>query len=522
MSEIPLSRLLTVDCSLDVSVNEYNCLFKFGKKALPLSMPKLRPDLSYRTLFGPSVYFSAITYSTSEVNYNAAIMRWLAPRKDNTYDTMLRDNQAQFLLSPIILELSLILKTRVTGAFIHDYSFHDDIRVNAYASHPRQRDRIQAYNDLENDGRLHVDDYMSLRWKEKCVSGKMKPAEYNSLKKKPRLVCDMTTPASLVAGTVVNRIKTVFEQDIVIDDCRLTFVSSPKCAHLKEAFSRLLFPVYKTEFLYYSDDSCIYFVDLQGKFQRANVDISQCDMSHTPATFAFLQFISSGETLVNSLIEKAIGQMQCPLKVGKSIFTPKQPVMYSGSILTTLLNNIANCFIGLSIHNCKDVVLGAERAGFKVTVDPVNVPEDFQFLKHSPTIDAGEVKVFMNLGTLLRTLGTCRGDLPLYKNLRSKSIPSRAEQFMSCVVSGFQHSGNSRFLHNLILRYGLNIPNHSVWYFSKYLDNPDQIPDLAYQSRYGSDGYAELCDWIREAPLSSQYHSPFTELVFEKDYGYSS
>lgn len=43
----------------------------------------------------------------------------------------------------------------------------------------------------------------------------------------------------------------------------------------------------------------------------------------------------------------------------------------------------------------------------------MRVSEDIQFLKHSPTLTTtGSYKACLNLGVLLRLIGTCKGDLP--------------------------------------------------------------------------------------------------------------
>jgi len=120
-----------------------------------------------------------------------------------------------------------------------------------------------------------------------------------------------------------------------------------------------------------------------------------------------------------------VKQCQAPLKLRsvldrKHIVTliPREPKLYSGSVITTATNNIANVSIGMSIADLDEIrpelIEGAaKRAGYLVTgCTPLPFFEKVQFLKHSPVLVGGEFLPILNIGVLLRLSGTCKGDLP--------------------------------------------------------------------------------------------------------------
>lgn len=123
------------------------------------------------------------------------------------------------------------------------------------------------------------------------------------------------------------------------------------------------------------------------------------------------------------------------------------PVLYSGSTLTTFINNLASALIcesiALSDINCiSDIEQAALRVGYKVSIDACNRPCDLQFLKHSP---AG-VTMFplLNVGVLLRASGFCRGDLPGRGDLEK-----RASRQQAMLLNGMYPHVSFPFLHRL-------------------------------------------------------------------------
>jgi hypothetical protein len=129
------------------------------------------------------------------------------------------------------------------------------------------------------------------------------------------------------------------------------------------------------------------------------------------------------------------------------------PTLYSGSTATTVINNLANIFIGYllgeAISKLEDrlysveelasiFTLCVEKSGYIITgLSPDEIcqrPVDLQFLKHSPALSTtGEYRALKNLGVLLRASGSCKGDLPVDRSLTTLQ---RARAFQRGLIHG--------------------------------------------------------------------------------------
>jgi hypothetical protein len=109
--------------------------------------------------------------------------------------------------------------------------------------------------------------------------------------------------------------------------------------------------------------------------------------------------------------------------------------LYSGSTLTTAINNLANLLICLSfseraVFTDTTISEAAADVGYIVTSDICTEIEDLQFLKHSPVLDTeGTYRPILNLGVYLEASGNCNGDLP-----GRGSIRVRAEAFQAGLI----------------------------------------------------------------------------------------
>jgi hypothetical protein len=200
------------------------------------------------------------------------------------------------------------------------------------------------------------------------------------------------------------------------------FCAKPDPDVLADIFKNLLRPRKKYFFVYFSDDSCIS-VKHRGVTTTYNMDIKSCDASHGPAVFDFLLNVvpHTMRDDMKILIE------QCQAKICiRSVEDPKHrvklkpygPMLYSGSTITTIINNFANLMIALSIERQNavtpaEIKHAANLAGYIVTLEECTHYSDIQFLKHSPAYDVnGTMRALLNIGVLLRLSGTCKGGLP--------------------------------------------------------------------------------------------------------------
>jgi hypothetical protein len=209
-------------------------------------------------------------------------------------------------------------------------------------------------------------------------------------------------------------------------------------------FERLIDPPGRFTFVYFSDDSCLAIRTQAGKILRFNVDISSCDASHTKALFD--AYVRIHPERLQADARKLVRQCEQPITVvdlnnkrRKVCLKPLEPRLYSGSTITTAINNLACQLIGLAISeatiNCKeDVVAAAEKAGYIVTCIDCEDWHQLQFLKHSPVYDTtGSLQPLLNIGVLLRLSGTAKGD---FVGCKGESMKTRVDRQQSGLLQG--------------------------------------------------------------------------------------
>lgn len=249
------------------------------------------------------------------------------------------------------------------------------------------------------------------------------------------------------------------------------FISGPKYQLMSAAFDALATCRYDAVdydllMVYFSDDSCVSFRTSSG-IRYINADIASCDASHSGHLFSLMRRLLN-PTGHFELPDELIDQLTLPVVLEyhrasedrrKSVvsdtltFTPKEPVLYSGSVLTTLTNNLA-CILmfceAVAQHtlDANSFVKACGDVGYVVTYDVCEQFSDLQFLKHSPVLAVhltgpytGEKRwsPVLNLGPLFRTLGSkMDGVLPIVRDPISKSMDMAAScrAFTSGVIHG--------------------------------------------------------------------------------------
>lgn len=400
----------------------------FGHEAfLRILRGQVRADGTYVTRFGYNIDHTGMIFENSNHNVSLAMRRLTRARgADLGYHRTLQLRQWRFFTehAHIVDELRSMYAGTMTGfagAVAEAEGHHDD-------PHNKKQLRIQAFDDLIAKG-----DIATETWLNKYVTYKMKKAEWGKFGKEPRTIGDLKVPASLLGFRVTHYLKKAMAgHPYHYRGGTIYFCAKPSYEELKYVFESLRNPPGKFFFVYFSDDSCISIRTKTG-ILRADVDISSCDGSHGPSVFEALSQLADGDA--GATIRRLVKQCEAPLRVhdlaGRSNYVelrPHGPRLYSGSTLTTVINNLANIMIAVSIAEStietpQDICNAAENAGYIVTIDEAEVFEDISFLKHSPCLDVnGEWQPVLNLGVLLRMSGTCKGDLPGRGDIANRAI----------------------------------------------------------------------------------------------------
>jgi len=441
-----------------------------------------KPDGCYKTIFFPCYRHSGVVYQADdnglELAFNFRLGCARMPKDDvigdfssydgeiagSGYHNMHLLNQSQFFDNNVELTEFKIWFEDCVKSWFSDIGDLDE-RLIAYAQkpHPKRVERLRALRAILDSG-----DFFHATFNRK-VTGKVKRAEVAKFLKACRLVNNLTCEGSLLAGFIADQIKQCMAT--VTADNWFQFIKSPNLNDLKTVFERLIDPTDQMYFPFFSDDSCVSIRCVDGVFM-ANVDISSCDGSHTSSVFELLRFVTKGDSRLLRFVDGAIKQCEMPLTLcagGSSEWVklePSSPTLYSGSCLTTLINNFANIAIacaiksrlyaGIRVAECEELVRSAAcAAGYVVTVVCCDTYHDLQFLKHSPCRAlCGTLVPVLNLGVILRSSGNCWGDLPTYKETHGKlSFKERAHLYNVSQVQCYSNSPTYPFIAALRAKY---------------------------------------------------------------------
>lgn len=390
------------------------------------------------------------------------------------------------------------------------------------APHPKRELRQKVRKQIYFLGRDH-----GMRMKR--VRYKCKINELLKKGKNPRGIGDLSCPGSSVAGYAFEWVKEAFSHEYTDNNFTLQFVKTPEKQLLSRVFDKLLHPT-GTHMFYFSDDACLSSVCIDGVF-TANLDISQCDGSHY-FTFDVLKELIMGDARYDEDFHMVFEQCSSDFVVYSTDwkerirFKPDGKILYSGSVLTTSLNNVANSLIGLNINRLlggrrvlkaelrRIIVRAAYEMGFLLKIDECQNHGDIQFLKHSPAIVGDLIVPYKNIGAQLRGFGTCVGDLPGKAKL---GIGQRAANSNNQTVRSWVHDGNTSVFRSFWQRWvGEGRPDDLT-----ELDTV-RIPDseLALRYKLTTSQVEELCELISGAGIGDCVNTEIVDRVFAKDYGY--
>lgn len=361
-------RLNPTDCDIvkKYVFNSEKFCIKKGKKYVDKNLNlKFTPgfekeDNGYKTIFGPSIYHDSVVYKRSNHNLARAMGRLYSVREpdDPFYEAQMSKNQREYesnLLDAICEE---VRERLLHTAMAHNMWF--DLQEYVELPGPKRQLRMQTLEYELSNGT-----YLIGRTMVNIVETKVKSGEYGKFGKVPRMYASLGPASILAAGHIIQYFKDIMAQPIFVSGDRIVkshtgienyfrFIGQPTKELMVEAFSTLYNNTGVT-YIYFSDDSVVSFLK-NGRKVYYNVDIKSCDSSHTEMVFCILMSISMG-TPFEEYIRAAINQCSIasvvtsyvPRSKEFIIFEPLYPVLYSGSTLTTLINNIAQFLLFSSI-----------------------------------------------------------------------------------------------------------------------------------------------------------------------------
>lgn len=489
----------------------------------------------YRSVFGPHFSTNSQMPHCNNDGLRGAVRRLTCVRKPEIvgWHELLRDNQYA------ILERIPLLISNWTTWFRNGLRFITMSKLDSFKERNLWCDKPHPKRLLRQNTRTKVVQHgtVSMNARVKCVDYKCKTKELLPPGKYPRAIGDLTAPGSTALGYYMDWVKEQFELPFHVGRCSCRFIKTPDHNILAEVFRNLIQPT-GLYFCFFSDDSCIS-VQCTDGILTANLDISACDGSNFDPVFNILKDAMSVDSRYSNDIQDAFKQCRsgCVIKeiggTSRIRMKPRGHVLYSGSVLTTSINNMANTLIFLHIVHllrdrvvCKDemrriIVDAGLLAGYELKIDECHTHSDIQFLKHSPALIGDLILPYLNIGVLLRSFGTIPGDLP---GKRKLGLVKRAKMFNSDVIKSWKHAGNTsvrRAFNNKIIDETLNYtPPDTTWKSGNSSQTP--IPDQEICSRYNISLHEldELNETIANSSIGDRVSLRVVDKIMNKDYSY--
>lgn len=387
--------------------------------------------LYYYTQCGPCVSTPNCVYANTVYNMSKALYRQFNSRADPS------TGQASYLFDATLFALQATNAPAYYRLFrrYSSYLFLGDRYVDALTSerlhvndkHPKRRYRIHAFVQMWLAGNLAH--WHRLRGRRGYVQMKLK-MEMAKWGKVGRTIGDLGVEASLVGAWLTKELKhamTTAPLEPPGLDLYLWFCPDSSYASLKRAFDLLWDPPRTYTLVLFSDDASLA-IRLNGSVVWFDIDISSCDKSHGPQLFECLRQMVPA--LYHQDLAVLYQQLRSPCRIvnpsrpsERAMYKPISETLYSGSTLTTLVNNVAVKLIGMSIAEKKvtdemGLQQAARSVGYVVTVTRARCFQSVQFLKHSPCLDTSfSWQPVLNLGVYMRAQGLCLFELPGSKEM---------------------------------------------------------------------------------------------------------
>jgi len=414
----------------------------------------LRPSNIYRTYYGYAVAHSGVILDKNESNTSEAIGRLTALRDISPTEhidpdlirlhmleteALYRNMQEEFIHSHSADIESFIWRDAPERPPDHDCTLEGLVRELLEIKHKKQQMRIDGHKTIHEEGMAYLANWCTR------AEAKMKPDEFAKAKKFGRMIIDLGVAASLQGGMYAAYAKHMLGRELVQGRSLYIFLAEAT----DELITHYLLMMYYGDcrysdiFLVFSDDAC-YAIRRGDSTFLGNLDIATCDASHTPAMLEMcLRVLKFPPDVAQALRLQMMSHMRVYARKDKGqkpsrvMIKPRSMHLPSGITITTLVNCVAMLCIFWSVINSDiksedDIIGAAARVGYKLTLEAVSIPEDYQFLKRSLSRDiAGDYHVTLNLGVIFRASGVCRGDLP-GRGCHMK----RASEFQRALMTG--------------------------------------------------------------------------------------
>lgn len=503
------------------------------------SVSKHDYEKQYMTVFGPTFPIRGMWFpGTGSDEHKTAISRMLVKRAPEIkgYHELLKENQGNITrdLRCGINGFKLFYESRVEReSYEQAYPF--------WLFQPHAKRQLRLNEEVDNwlrgtDAHCDHDNVeYKLKMSELLPKGKM------------RGIGDLGAKRTSATAYVFSSIKAAFEAPYTHKFYTFEFVGKPLKTKLSEVFERLLsLKLGEVYMPYFSDDNCIAAHCSDGLFV-CNGDIKQCDGSHFDPilTFVrdFLRFTNGVKNVHYDAITRAFDYLYRPLmfrnkhnRRQKVKYTFRNPRMYSGFAGTTVVNNFASLLIGMSLQRLVPnpslvtkeefrvaYIEAAALVGYRLTTDVCVIPEDLQFLKHSPVFVDGEVHVCMNLAVWFRGHGMFHGDLPGRGPLEHRCRAYNSEVAYSRLNWG-NHDLNTAF-QGLIIKHTMvdmtKCVNAALTITKTIGDYGAYIPAESVCRRYRISPcrFRDLCEDVKLMNLEDVLYSDLIQTIYDKDYG---
>lgn len=445
-------------------------------------------------------------------------------------------------------------KTRTAGSWLY-YKIYEQILT---AAHPLiSRDaaanivhvKRKLRREYVNGRRLHTDDDLMVTRMQACIK-----RELAKFGKPPRLFVQYGAGA-MYANELPEFVKLCIDGLHVFHENGRTMamylMSKPRDGKMDELFKNLKEAMAVPNFIQviiFSDDSCVAGRDSEGSF-GLNVDISANDSSQDVP--AFLSVFEAMHNFHGARAEGLIRQCMLPLDIVNPQNKDERvrilfrgPIEGSGTILTAILNFFANAcnYLGafhLWAHGTDiktAIVKGAEIVGHQVTLEPWGESgvclNKAQFLKRSPVQIDGKWVTQVNLGCILRSLGSVDDELvatqlgwPQSKFLAS-TMAQRMEAFFSAVIGGWVNESSNSIMDALRERFSSSFTEVIEHDSLKNVFTEDRVvrngkSDDGLFNRYGlnQDEIDEAVSLIKNLQLGMHVSCAAFAKIYHVDYG---
>lgn len=379
------------------------------------NLPEVRVPGKIHCL-GPSVAVAAMVGSYSNVSLSGAVTRLTGRREPDKpgycQELFKKQEKSWRWLRVLAQSYATLLQARDTNGR-QQYTVLELERLHYNDPHVKRALRRLAYFTMEQEGRL-----LDSRTSKTGVEGKLK-MEIAKPGKFCRLTVDLRVPASLIGAWVTKGWKDdMAETPYQSQGLCAWFCKDASDSRLEETFRLLIRPTSSVMFAFFSDDSALSIMTDAGP-EYYDMDISSCDKSHGRTVFKLLRALVPERQhveldLLLSQLKERITIRDIAERRRKVVMKPKEHILYSGSTLTTIVNNVANLMIAWSIDRVgartpDAVVKAAEQVGYIVTLKRHTRFEQLQFLKHSPVeLLEGKIVAMVNAGVMLRAVGQSR------------------------------------------------------------------------------------------------------------------